>query len=45
MIKQLYSYYLIVLGGVGWDVKKLPRSNLHVYDKDDTRIVIYSTRR
>jgi len=34
----------MVLGGVGWDVKELPRSNLHVYDRDDTKIVIYSTR-
>ena len=42
MVKQPYSYYLMVLGGVGWDKKKLLESNLHVYDGDDTKIVVYS---
>ena len=42
MIKQLYSYYLTVLGGVGWDKKELLESNLHVYDGDDTKIVVYN---
>ena len=31
----------MVLGGVGWDRKEFPESNLHVYGKDDTKIVIY----
>ena len=43
MAKQPYSYYLMVLGGVGWDKKELLESNLHVYDGDDTKIVVYST--
>ena len=45
MIKQLYSYYLTVLGGVGWDKKELLEFNLHVYGRDNTKIVIYSTGR
>ena len=45
MIKQLYSYQLRVLGGVGWDRKKFPESNLHVYGKDDTQIVVYNMER
>ena len=32
----------MVLGGVGWDKKKFLESNLHVYGKDDTKIVVYS---
>jgi len=40
--KQSYSYYLMVLGGVGWDKKGLLESNLHVYDGDDTKIIVYS---
>ena len=28
-----------------WDKKKLPESNLHVYGKDDTKIMIYNMRR
>ena len=43
MTKQPYIYYLIVLGGVGWDKKELLKSNLHVYGRDNTKIVIYST--
>ena len=35
----------MVLGGVGWDMKELPESNLHVYGGDDTKIVIYSIGR
>ena len=31
----------MVLGGVGWDRKEFPESNLHVYGKDDTKIIIY----
>ena len=44
MAKQPYSYYLMVLGGVGWD-KEFLESNLHVYDGDDTKIVVYSMGR
>ena len=32
----------MVLGGVGWDMKEFPESNLHVYDRYDTKIVVYS---
>ena len=42
MAKKSYSYYLMVLGDVGWDKKELLESNLHVYDGDDTKIVVYS---
>ena len=35
----------MVMGGVGWDKKEFSESNLHVYGKDDTKIVIYSTGR
>ena len=45
MAKQPYNYYLMVLGGVGWDKKELLKSNLHVYDGDDTKIVVYSMGR
>ena len=31
--------------GVRWDRKKLPEPNLHVYGKDNTKIMIYSMRR
>ena len=44
MIEQLYSYYLRVQGDVGWDMKKFPESNLHVYGKDDTQIMVYNMR-
>ena len=35
----------MVMGGVGWDRKEFPESNLHVCDRDDTEIVIYSIER
>ena len=35
----------MVLGGVGWDRKKFPESNLHVYGRDDTKIIVYSMGR
>ena len=35
----------MVLEDVGWDKKEFPESNLHVYDRDDTKIVVYSMRR
>ena len=28
-----------------WDKKKLPESNLHMYGKDDTQIMVYSMKR
>ena len=45
MVKQPYSYWLMVLEGVGWDKKKFLESNLHVYGRDDTKIVVYSKGR
>ena len=35
----------MVLGGVGWDKKEFLESNLHVYGRDDTKIVVYSMGR
>ena len=35
----------MVLGGVGWDRKEFLESNLHVYGRDDTKIVVYSMGR
>ena len=35
----------MVLGGVGWDRKKFPESNPHVYGRDDTKVVVYSMGR
>ena len=35
----------MVLGGVGWDKKEFPKSNLHVYGRDDTKTVVYSMGR
>ena len=32
----------MVLGGVGWDRKEFPKSNLHVYGRDDTKIIVYN---
>ena len=34
-----------VLGGVGWDRKEFPESNIHVYGRDDTKIMVYNMRR
>ena len=31
----------MVLGVAGWDRKEFPESNLHVYGRDDTKIVVY----
>ena len=28
-----------------WDRKKLPESSLHVYDKDDTPVMVYNMKR
>ena len=35
----------MILGGVGWDKKEFPESNLHVYGRDDTKIGVYSMGR
>ena len=35
----------MVLGGVGWDKKEFPESNLHMYGRDDTKIIVYSMGR
>ena len=35
----------MVLGGAGWDKKESSESNLHVCDKDDTKIVIYNMKK
>ena len=45
MIKQPYSYWLIVLEGAGWDMKEFLESNLHMYGRDDTKIVVYNMGR
>ena len=42
MIKQPYSYWLMVLRGAGWDRNESPESNLHVCCKDNTKIAIYN---
>ena len=36
---------MMVLGGVGWDRKEFPESNLHVCGRDDTKIVVYNMER
>ena len=33
---------MMVLGGVGWDKKEFLESNLHVYGRDDTKIIVYN---
>ena len=35
----------MVLEGAGWDRKEFPESNLHVYVREDTKIVVYSIGR
>ena len=45
VIEQPYNYQSRIQGDVGWDRKKLPEPNLHVYSKDDTEIMVYSMRR
>ena len=32
----------MVLGGAGWDKKEFSESNLHVYGRNDTKIVVYN---
>ena len=41
-LKQPYNYQLKVLGGVGWDKREFLEPNLHVYGRDDTRIIVYN---
>ena len=36
---------MIVLEGVRWDRKEFPEFNLHVYGRDDTKIIVYSMER
>ena len=35
----------MVLGGVRWDKKEFLEFNLHVYSRDDTKVVVYSMGR
>ena len=35
----------MILGGVGWDMREFLESNLHVYGRDDTRIIVYNMER
>ena len=35
----------MILGDVGWDKIEFQESNLHVYGRDDTKIVVYSIGR
>ena len=36
---------MMVLGGVGWDKKEFSESNLHMYGRDDTEIIVYNIER
>ena len=33
---------MMVLEGVGWDKKEFSKSNLYVYGRDDTKIIVYN---
>ena len=35
----------MVMGDIRWDRKEFPESNLHVYNRDDAKIVVYSIER
>ena len=35
----------MILGALGWDKKEFLESNLHVYGKDDTQIMVYKMER
>ena len=35
----------MVLGGVRWERKEFPESNIHVYGRDSTKIIVYSMGR
>ena len=41
-MRQPYSCWLKVPGGVGWDRKGSPEPNLHVCDEDDTKMTVYN---
>ena len=41
-MRQLYSYWLEVPEGVGWDRKGSPKPNLHVCGEADTKRVVYN---
>ena len=41
-MKQPYNCWLKDPGGVGWDRRGFPESNLHVCGKDDTNMVVYN---
>ena len=45
MVTLPYSYQMMVLGGVGWDRKEFPESDLHMYGKDDAKIIVYNMER
>ena len=45
MNKQPYSQWQKVQGSVRWDREKFPEPNLHVYGKDNTKIVVYNMRK
>ena len=36
---------MMALGGVGWNRKEFSESNLHVFGRDDTKIIIYNMER
>ena len=36
---------MMVLGGVGWDRKEFPESDLHVCGRDDAKIIVYNMER
>ena len=44
MNEQPYNWQQKVQEGVRQDREKLPEPNLHVYGKDDTKIMIYNMR-
>ena len=33
---------MMVLEGVGWDKKEFSKSNIYVYGRDDTKIIVYN---
>ena len=33
---------MMVLGGVGWDRNEFPEFNIHMYCRDDTKIMVYN---
>ena len=45
MNKQPYGWQQRVQGNVRWDREKLLEPNLHVYGKDDTKIMVYNMKR